>query len=84
LQHRPEFEHRLERGTDNFPTYFREMAAVVFRCPISGFQTQGWIAEEIDPDADSNEFVGVECIACGSMHLVNPRTGELLGSKDEG
>jgi hypothetical protein len=70
-------------GINNFPAPFKDMAAILFRCPTTGLQTQGWIAEELDERSDANEFVGVDCVACGAVHLVNPQTGELLGSRDK-
>jgi len=41
------------------------------------------------PDDDESEraggdvFVGVTCLACGSVHLVNPKTGKTAGENSE-
>jgi len=56
------------------------MAVVLFKCPITGFRVQGWIAEEISDD-DEN-YVSVECLACKQSHMVNPGTGKALGNED--
>lgn len=53
------------------------MATFLFTCPASGMKVQGWRAEE--PEI-SNNYEAVECTACGGTHLVNPSTGDVLGS----
>jgi hypothetical protein len=53
------------------------MGTFMFRCPAMGVRVQSWIAEEIIAAGD--DFVGVECTACNQMHLVNPKTGRVLG-----
>jgi hypothetical protein len=59
------------------------MKAFLYRCPNTGFRVQG-----LTPDADESEraagvFVGVTCLACGRLHLVNPKTGETAGEDSE-
>jgi hypothetical protein len=53
------------------------MAAIVYRCPNTGFRVQGYTVDEtIAPDLDL--YVPVTCLACKLMHLVNPKgTSEL-------
>jgi hypothetical protein len=54
------------------------MPAFLFRCPSTGLQVQGWIAD--DPtEADGETFEPVACHACRQIHLVNPKTGKTLG-----
>jgi len=52
------------------------MATVLYRCPNTGFRVQGYPAEEESVDHDGH--VPVTCLACKFVHLVNPKTGEVL------
>ena len=36
-----------------------------------------------EPDDDDLTYVQVTCPACAQAHLVNPKTGKVLGSEDE-
>jgi len=51
----------------------------VFRCPDTGLNVQGFIAD--DP-ADDNMFEPVICTACTRTHLINPKTGKVLGADE--
>lgn len=43
--------------------------------------TQGWIAD--DPaEGDKDAYETVRCIACARTHMVNPRTGKVLGEDE--
>jgi hypothetical protein len=44
-------------------------------------KVHGWVADE-QPATDYYE--AVECTACKRVHLVNPRTGKVLGDGDRG
>jgi hypothetical protein len=58
------------------------MATVLFLCPNSGDRVQGWFAD--DGSEDSGEtYEGVTCLACRQVHMVNPRTGKVLGTDEE-
>jgi hypothetical protein len=57
------------------------MAPFIFRCPASGLNVQHQTDD--DPDISENEYVGVMCPACTNMHLLNRKTGKLLGQDDE-
>jgi hypothetical protein len=52
------------------------MAAYIYRCPNTGQSVQGWSAEPIE---DDERFEAVTCAACGTLHLVSPATGKVLG-----
>ena len=52
----------------------------MFRCPICNIPTQAWIADDIQAKAGEHEYVSLECLACRQIHLVNPRTGALVGT----
>jgi hypothetical protein len=54
------------------------MPAFVYRCPNTGKLVQGWTAE--DPyETPADAYEPVRCIACVAMHMVNPKTGKVLG-----
>jgi hypothetical protein len=54
----------------------------VFRCPNTGLNVQGWVAE--DPSEPASEaYEAVTCTACARVHLVDPRTGKILGSAED-
>ena len=51
------------------------MIAFIYRCPRTGQQVQGWAADHL---ADGEIYEPVSCIACGRIHLVNPKSGKVL------
>lgn len=58
------------------------MAAFIYRCPNTGMNVQGWIADE--PTTDEEEaFEPVNCTVCACLHLVNPKTGKVLGAGED-
>ncbi len=55
------------------------MATIIYRCPTTGLNVQGWFAD--DPtraDADDT-YESLICAACTKLHLINPKTGRTLG-----
>jgi hypothetical protein len=36
-----------------------------------------------DPDISENEYEAVTCLACSKLHLINRKTGKLLGQDDD-
>ena len=60
------------------------MAVVLYRCPNTRQQVQGIVDDpsEDDPDDDGDTYRSLACLACTSVHLINPRTGKVLGSDD--
>lgn len=57
------------------------MATFLYRCPNTGRQVQGWSAD--DPTEDGDTYQSVTCLACAQLHLVNPKTGKVIGAEDE-
>jgi hypothetical protein len=57
------------------------MATFLFRCPLTGYNVQGFVAEDGDDDADT--FHPFSCPACTRTHFVNPKTGKIVGSDVE-
>jgi hypothetical protein len=56
------------------------VATFLYRCPITGYKVQGFVAEEV---SDDDAFEPVKCIICRRVHLVNPTTGEVAGEDGE-
>jgi hypothetical protein len=57
------------------------MLPLIFRCPNTGLNVQAWITD--DPTkADDDTFEQATCTACTRLHLINPKTGEVLGTDD--
>ena len=56
------------------------MPSVLFRCPYTGRTVQGWLEEDVSV---SDVYISVECPACTRTHLVNPKSGRVLGETDK-
>jgi hypothetical protein len=56
------------------------MATRLFRCPSTGHRVQGWFA---DNGSVNGDYEGVTCLACRQVHMVNPKTGKVLGVDEE-
>jgi hypothetical protein len=56
------------------------MATRVFLCPNTGQRVQDWFA---DSENGGDTYEGVTCSACGQVHMVNPKTGKVLGADEE-
>jgi hypothetical protein len=52
-----------------------------YRCPNTGDNVQAWVAD--DPEDEDLTYVQVTCLACAEAHLVNPKTGKVLGADDD-
>jgi hypothetical protein len=64
------------------PDHGSIMATLLFLCPSTGHRVQCWFAE--NGSEDSGEmYEGVTCLACRQVHMVNPRTGKVLGTDEE-
>jgi hypothetical protein len=66
--------HRTGSGLD--------MATRVFLCPHTGQRVQGWFADDGSEDAGGETYEGVSCLACNQLHMVNRRTGKVLGTDE--
>ena len=57
------------------------MANFVFRCPATGLNVQ----HELDDDEDmpENQYEAIACLACTGLHLLNRKTGKVLGQDNE-
>jgi len=62
------------------PCSFNQMVSLIYRCPFTGSNVQGWVAEDVSSE---EVFVTQECLACTRTHLVNPVTRRVLGATDQ-
>jgi hypothetical protein len=58
------------------------MATRVFLCPHTGQPVQGWFADD-GSENGGDTYESVTCLACNQLHMVNPRTGKVLGADEE-
>jgi len=58
------------------------MAAFLYRCPNTGLNVQGWVADDPN-DWGEDTFESMTCTACTRVHLVNPNTGKVLGTDED-
>jgi len=56
------------------------MPTFLYRCPTTGFRVQGYIPGGVE---DDDVYEAVTCIACARVHMVNPKTGKVLGQSDD-
>jgi len=61
---------------------FNKMAAFLYRCPRTGFNVQGWVADG-DEALGEAIYEPVTCAACAGVHLVNPNNGRVLGTDED-
>lgn len=60
------------------------MTPFLFRCPTTRLLVQGLHAED-EPKRKKGrndgkpDYVSVECLACGLVHIVDPATGKVAG-----
>ena len=71
-------------GTCAVPTaaafHDETMATFLYRCPKTRLRVQGWVADE--PTQPEQSYEAVTCLACGSVHLVNPASGRTIDDGD--
>jgi hypothetical protein len=58
------------------------VAAFIYRCPATGFIVQGWSPDDTPPERGGTAYELVTCTACKRSHLVNPRSGQVLGADE--
>ena len=57
------------------------MGTFLFRCPNTGLLVQG--RSESENTKIDTAFETITCAACQGVHLVNPKTGSVVGNDDE-
>jgi len=58
------------------------MASFIFRCPNTGLNVQGWVADDLT-ESGNEIYETITCTACTRLHVVNPATGKVLGADDD-
>ena len=58
------------------------MPVIHFRCPATGKDVQGWIADEPEVE-DGESFQPVKCAVCRRFHYVNPKSAKVLGDASQ-
>ena len=56
------------------------MTPSLYRCPSTGMMVQGFCAADDGSDERGDVYIGVHCLACSRIHLINPKTGKVLGA----
>ena len=58
------------------------MANFIYRCPNTGMNVQGWVAD--DPtEGEGETYQQITCTICTRVHLVNPKTGKVVGADED-
>ena len=55
------------------------MGTCVFLCPYTGDRVQGWFAD--DGSGENETYEAVTCLACRQLHMVDSKTGKVLGQR---
>lgn len=55
------------------------MRTFLYRCPITGKNVQGWAA---DDGNTADETLTVTCLVYCHVHLVDPKTGRMMGASE--
>jgi hypothetical protein len=58
------------------------MATRVFLCPHTDQRVQGWFADD-GSENGGDAYEAVNRLACRQVHMVNPKTGKVLGADEE-
>lgn len=58
------------------------MRAFAFTCPATSITVQHSLDDD-DEDVRDNEYEAVKCQSCMRLHLINRKTGKLLGQEQE-
>jgi hypothetical protein len=59
------------------------MPAFLYRCPTTGLRVQGWSTDDDEPEQPGDVYESIRCLACGTIHFVNPKTGKLISEDRE-
>ena len=54
----------------------------IFCCPATRQNVQAYSEMEEPPNGE-RRYEGVHCLACRSVHIVNPATGKLLSEESD-
>ena len=57
------------------------MAATLFTCPVTKMKVQHWLDD--DENMPDDQYEMIVCKSCARLHLINSKTGKVLGQQDE-
>jgi hypothetical protein len=57
-----------------------QMANCLFTCPSTKMKVQYWLDD--DEEIPANEYEAIRCKSCDMLHLINRKSGKLLGWKE--
>jgi hypothetical protein len=46
-------------------------------------KVQGWVADDPTSESEDGSFVALSCLACRQSHVVDPKTGKVMGVDQE-
>jgi hypothetical protein len=58
------------------------MGNFLFTCPSTNLNVQH-CREREDDNAPDDEYEAIMCKACARLHLINRKTGKVLGQRDD-
>jgi hypothetical protein len=58
------------------------MPPFVYRCPTTGLNVQGWVADDLT-EGEGENYAAITCTICTRQHLVKPKTGKVLGADED-
>jgi hypothetical protein len=58
-----------------------ESHTFLYRCPTTGHKVQGLLHGRARCADDTATYETVTCLACNGVHLVNPRSGRIIGAE---
>jgi hypothetical protein len=41
-------------------------------------------ADDESTDDEKDNYISIECLACGRVHIVNPASGKVIGDQGDG
>jgi hypothetical protein len=56
------------------------MTFIMYRCPVANLDVQARTADNPAPDQAAGVYETVTCIACTRVHLVDSKTGKVVGT----
>jgi hypothetical protein len=59
------------------------MPAVLYKCPIMRQHVSAWVADDAGATENDHIAEAVACAACSRIHMVNVKTGRVIGADDD-
>jgi hypothetical protein len=60
------------------------MTPFIYECTSTGLRVQGLVRDDPKKSTGTgNAYESITCLACGGVHLVNPKTGKTAGMRSQ-